>query len=146
MIVIYTDGACIKNPGGKGGWAWAVKPEGNSMPPKVFDAGSEEITTNNIMEMTAVLEAIRYAKRANRNSPVADRIVIYSDSRYCVDGFMSWMYKWRNRGWSKPGGLKNEAIWRELWDVKEGVTLKWVRGHNGNPMNEFVDALAGQQC
>lgn len=129
-VEVYTDGSCFPNPG-KGAWAFALSEE-------EFKTGTREIATNNQMELQAVIEAIYYC---SYNYP-EKKVIIYSDSQYCVNGFMSWMYSWQKKGWKKKGGLKNVEQWKTLWDIKENVTLKWVKGHNGNPMNELADDLA----
>lgn len=130
-IKIYTDGSCNPNPG-KGGWAFALSKE-------EFKTGVVENTTNNIMEMVAIVEAIAYAKHEFPNHDIE----IYSDSQYCVKGFTTWMYGWESKGWKKKGGeIKNLDVWKTLWEIKEDVSLIWVKGHEGNEMNEFVDVLA----
>lgn len=133
MIEIYTDGACNPNPG-KGAWAWALDE-------KTYDVGVEEITTNNRMEMMAIIQAIEFVKREGFD----DEVTIYSDSQYCVNGFNSWMYNWQRKGWKKRGGLKNSDLWQLMWVNKRGIKLSWVRGHSGNKMNEFADQLCSQQ-
>lgn len=130
-IEIWTDGSCNPNPG-KGGWAFAINKE-------EYFSGTSEYSTNNIMEMTAVAEAIAYAKHEFPHHTIK----IYSDSQYVVKGFNSWMHGWQSKGWRKKGGeIKNLDIWKNLWEMKEDVELIWVRGHVGNEMNEFVDVLA----
>lgn len=129
MIEVYTDGGCSPNPG-KGSWAFAIDK-------KNYESGYELKTTNNAMEMTAILNAIKYCRSKNPRIP----IVIYSDSKYCVDGFMNWMHNWEKKKWFKKGGIKNLDIWKELFLLKSDVTLKWVKGHSGNEMNDFVDEL-----
>ena len=132
MIKIYTDGSCFPNPG-LGAWAWAIsKTE--------YQQKKVENTTNNRMELQAILEAICYAKT---NYP-RTLIEIHSDSMYCVQGFNSWMLNWQKRGWKKKGGIKNLDLWQRLFQVKNDVNLVWVKGHNGDEMNEFVDGLANE--
>lgn len=129
-VEIYTDGGCSPNPG-KGKWAFAITED-------EYKKGGSESTTNNIMEMTAIIEAIGYAKHEFPNH----QIIIYSDSQYCVNGFTSWMHSWQKKGWKKKKGeIMNLDLWKVLFEIKEDVVLKWVKGHNGNPMNEFVDSL-----
>lgn len=133
MIEVYTDGGCSPNPG-KGSWAFAISKEH-------YNSGYNKNTTNNAMEMTAILNAIKYCRFKDKRTP----IIIYSDSKYCVDGFMNWMHNWEKRNWFKKGGIKNLDLWKELFSVKNDVTLKWVKGHSGNEMNEFVDSLCNYQ-
>ena len=128
-IEIYTDGGCEPNPG-KGGWGWVVDDN-------TYNSGGEENTTNNRMELTAIIEAIKWAKDEGHAL-----ILIFSDSKYCVKGFMEWMYSWERRGWKRgEKELKNVDLWKDLWSMKAGVVLKWVKGHNGNALNEFADEL-----
>lgn len=131
IVEIWTDGSCNPNPG-KGGWAFAISKE-------EYFTGFDQNTTNNIMEMTAVAEAIAYAKF---EFPMHS-IKIYSDSQYVVNGFNSWMHGWKRKGWTKKGGpIKNLDLWKVLHENHEDVELIWVKGHSGNDMNDFVDVLA----
>lgn len=129
-IRVYTDGGCYPNPG-KGGWSIVVsKTE--------YYRGQKKMTTNNEMELTAVKNAILYARKYHKGK----LITIFSDSKYCVNGFNDWMYKWQKRGWQKRGGIKNLQLWKDLFLLKDGVGLKWVKAHNGNELNELADSLA----
>lgn len=130
--VVYTDGACLGNPG-PGGWAWAV-PGGR------WASGSEARTTNQRMEITAALEAVRAL-----DGPV--RVV--SDSTYVVNCFRDgWWQGWLRRGWtnSQRKPVANRDLWEpfvELYRARAGeVTFEWVKGHDGDPGNELVDGLA----
>jgi len=133
-IVVFTDGACSGNPG-PGGWAWAVSPGG--VPAA---SGGERMTTNQRMEITAVLEALR--------ALVAEGpVMVVSDSTYVVNCFRDkWYVRWQANGWRnaqrKP--VANEDLWRPLVELVTGndVALRWVKGHSGDPMNDLVDALA----
>ena len=136
MIVIYTDGACSGNPG-PGGWAWATSPTGEPSA-----TGGETHTTNQRMELMAALEALR--AHSDHEGPIEIR----SDSTYVVHCFRdSWWVGWQKRGWknSQRQPVANRDIWEPLIDAvnKRGdVTFTWVKAHNGEPMNELVDALA----
>ena len=136
MIVIYTDGACSGNPG-PGGWAWATSPTGEPCA-----TGGETHTTNQRMELMAALEALR--AHAEHGGPIEIR----SDSTYVVHCFRdSWWVGWQKRGWknSQRQPVANRDIWEPLIDAvnKRGdVTFTWVKAHNGEPMNEHVEALA----
>ena len=134
MITIYTDGACIPNPGA-GGWGFAVFNSDNSC---IYeDCGGLAETTNNIMEMTAILKALRYAKGAEA--------LIYSDSQYCINGLNSWRHKWKKAGWRRgQSKLANADLWQDLsaHADRSKATFKWIRGHNGNVGNELADILA----
>jgi len=131
--VVFTDGACSGNPG-PGGWAWAVAPGGTPC-----GSGGEESTTNQRMELTAVLEALR----ALGNSDVE----IVSDSTYVVNCFRDgWWRNWRRNGWrnSQRKPVANVDLWEPLIDLVESgsVSFTWVKGHSGDPMNDLVDRLA----
>lgn len=128
---IYTDGACSGNPG-PGGWAWAI--EGGA-----YKSGPERLTTNQRMELMAVLDAI-----ASNEGPLE----IVSDSTYVVNCFRDkWHVGWLKRGWvnSKNQPVANRDIWEpliELVTTRKNVTFRWVKGHSGHPMNDLVDRLA----
>ena len=135
-LVIYTDGACSGNPG-PGGWAWAVAPNGE---PRGF--GSEPDTTNQRMELLAVINALRtYADSA-------EAIEIVSDSTYVVHCFRDkWWMGWQRRGWknSQRQPVANRDLWEpliELVNSRTDISFTWVKAHNGEPMNELVDQLA----
>ena len=134
VVEIYTDGACRGNPG-PGGWAalllkGAVERE---------LSGAVASTTNNRMELQAVIEALQALKRAVRAR-------IYTDSQYVRLGITEWLHAWKARGWKtsdrKP--VKNQDLWLELDALAAGHELEWhwVKGHSGVPGNERVDALA----
>ena len=134
MIEIYTDGACSGNPG-PGGWGAFLR---------IGDAetemcGGEPATTNNRMELLAVIEALQ-----SLTLPV--EACIYTDSQYVQKGISEWIHSWKRRGWKTAGKqpVKNEDLWRRLDALAVGHTLewRWVKGHAGHPDNERVDALA----
>ena len=131
--VVYTDGACLGNPG-PGGWAWAVSTD-------EFESGHSERTTNQRMEVTAVLQAV---------SAIPGRLHVVSDSTYVVNCFRQrWWARWRTRGWKNARGepVANQDLWRplvdEVVDLRRGeIELSWVKGHSGDVMNDLVDRLA----
>ena len=136
LIVIYADGACKGNPG-PGGWgAWISMGEHS----KEF-CGGEPVTTNNRMELTAVIRALQALKRACH-------VRIYTDSVYVQKGMTEWIDGWKKRGWrtadKKP--VKNDDLWQELDAIAQQHTIEWlwVKGHAGDPGNERADALANQ--
>jgi len=135
-IEIYTDGACRGNPG-PGGWGVVLLAEGRR---KTLHGG-ERLTTNNRMELTAAIEALK-ALNGTRE------VVLYTDSKYVMDGIERWMPAWKARGWKtaarKP--VKNQDLWQELDRLRDNheITWKWVRGHTGDPGNEEADALANR--
>lgn len=139
--VVYTDGACSGNPG-PGGWAWAVAPEGS---PRA--SGGEPLTTNQRMELTAALEALRALGVGSEAGPVE----LVSDSTYVLNCFRDrWYVKWRANGWrnAKKEPVANRDLWEPLVELAEPalaagtLTLRWVKGHSGDPMNDLVDRLA----
>lgn len=136
VVEIYTDGACRGNPG-PGGWA-ATLTLGDSHKEL---AGAEANTTNNRMELTAVIRALEALKR-----PVHAKV--YTDSEYVRKGIKEWVAAWKTRGWltadRKP--VKNQDLWQRLDELaaSHDVEWHWVKGHSGNPGNERVDLLANQ--
>jgi ribonuclease HI len=134
VIEIYTDGACRGNPG-PGGWG-ALLIAGDA---RRELSGYEVLTTNNRMELTAAIEALRALKK-----PV--HATLYTDSKYVCTGIEEWLPQWKRRNWrtadKKP--VKNVDLWQALDEARtpHQVTWKWVRGHDGNVGNEHVDALA----
>ena len=135
-VVIYTDGACKGNPG-PGGWGALLQYDGTER--ELF--GGEEHTTNNRMEMTAVIRALESLKR---RCPVT----IYTDSQYVKNGIETWIHGWKRNGWKtsdrKP--VKNADLWRELdaLAAQHAITWRWVKGHANTPGNERADALANR--
>lgn len=135
-IEIYTDGACSGNPG-PGGWGVLLKSGGHY---KELCGGEEE-TTNNRMEMQAVIEALKALKKTSD-------VKLYTDSKYVLQGITEWLPGWKAKNWKtaskKP--VKNQDLWQEIDSlVKEhNVEFVWVKGHDGNPGNERADELARQ--
>ncbi|MEI9885197.1 MAG: ribonuclease HI [Rhizomicrobium sp.] len=133
-VEIFTDGACSGNPG-PGGWGAILRSGGHE---KEL-SGGEKATTNNRMEMMAVIQGLAALK-----APSA--VTLYTDSRYVLDGATKWIKNWKKNGWKtadkKP--VKNEDLWRALESElsRHEVAWKWVRGHDGHPENERADALA----
>jgi ribonuclease HI len=133
-IEIFTDGACSGNPG-PGGWGAILRSGAHERE----ISGGEPATTNNRMELMAVIEALKALKGRSA-------VTIHTDSRYVMDGAERWLKGWKAKGWKtadkKP--VKNEDLWRAL-DAelqKHAVTWRWVRGHDGHPENERADTLA----
>jgi ribonuclease HI len=132
---VFTDGACSGNPG-PGGWAWAV-PGGS------WASGAEPRTTNQRMELTAVLEAVR----------ALDGVLdVVTDSTYVANCFRDkWFLGWRRRGWKNAAGkpVANTDLWEPLIEAFEAGRFgvpRWVKGHGGDPMNDLVDRLAVAAC
>jgi ribonuclease HI len=133
-VVIHTDGACKGNPG-PGGWGALLEYDGRRK--ELF--GGEPQTTNNRMELVAVIRALEALTRA------AD-VEIYTDSQYVKNGIESWIHGWKRNGWktSDRKDVKNADLWRELdlLAARHRVRWHWVRGHDDNPGNERADELA----
>ncbi len=135
-IEIYSDGACKGNPG-PGGWGALLRWRGHEK--ELF--GGELQTTNNRMELTAVIRALQSLRRASR-------VVVHTDSQYVQKGISEWLRSWKARGWKtadrKP--VKNEDLWRELDALvaQHEIDWRWVRGHSGHPENERADLLANK--
>jgi len=134
-VTVYTDGACSGNPG-PGGWAWAEAPDG-----AVWACGFEPHSTNQRMEITAALEAVR--------AHPTGRLEIVSDSTYVVNCFRDrWWKGWLARGWvnSKRQPVANQDLWKPLIDLyrarEKEISFRWVKGHGADPLNDVVDRLA----
>jgi len=135
-ITVYTDGACKGNPG-PGGWgAWLRSGEHER---ELW--GGEPLTTNNRMELTAVIEALSAIK-------VRSQVTLYLDSEYVRNGITSWIHNWKRRGWKTADGkpVKNVDLWQRLDTLTQAhaIEWRWVRGHAGDPGNERADALANR--
>lgn len=135
---LYTDGACSGNPG-PGGWGYVL---GDFQNRKVFESGGpENSTTNNRMEMTAVIEGLKKAQSKKIKS-----ILVLSDSTYVIRGFTQWKFGWKKRGWLTAEGqpVSNKDLWQKLDLAAENMKISWryVRGHQGTVGNERVDEIA----
>lgn len=134
MLKIYTDGSCLGNPG-PGGWAF-VATDGKNTAER---SGGEKDTTNNKMELTAVIRALIAARKHAE-------VEIHTDSQYVKNGMQAWIKNWKKNGWKtadkKP--VKNQELWQELDELAQKIKIHWhwVRGHSGHEMNERVDELA----
>lgn len=135
-VLVFADGACKGNPG-PGGWGAILRLDANEK--EIF--GGEALTTNNRMELTAVIRALEMLKRR------CD-VKVYTDSQYVQKGVSEWLAQWKRRGWrtadKKP--VKNEDLWRELDALsrQHAIEWHWVRGHAGHADNERADALANR--
>ena len=134
-VTIYTDGACSGNPG-PGGWAAVLIYNEN----RKEISGAKKETTNNIMELTAVIEALKLLK-------YPCEVDLYSDSAYVVNGFnQGWIYNWKKNNWrtSSKEPVKNKEIWEELYNLSKihKVNFKKVKGHSTNELNNRCDELA----
>lgn len=137
-VIVYTDGACKGNPG-PGGWGALLRSGANEK--ELF--GGEAHTTNNRMELQAVIEALASLKRT------CD-VTLHTDSEYVRKGITEWIHAWKQRGWKtadkKP--VKNADLWARLDALRSlhQVDWRWVKGHAGDPGNERADALANRGC
>jgi ribonuclease HI len=137
MIKIYSDGACKGNPG-VGGWGALLVHNGQTI--EIFDGELE--TTNNRMELKAVIEALNHVTSMN------DDIQIYTDSSYVQKGIQEWIHNWKKNGWrsSNKKPVKNQDLWQELDTLNSSLKVEWfwVKGHAGHPGNERADFLANE--
>ena len=135
-VAIYTDGACKGNPG-VGGWGALLQYRDREL--ELF--GGETATTNNRMELTAVIRALESLKRRAE-------VAVYTDSQYVKNGMEQWLAKWKRNGWRTAGKqpVKNADLWEALDDLagRHHVRWHWVRGHNGHVENERCDFLANE--
>ncbi len=133
-VIVYTDGACRGNPG-PGGWGALLKYRGAE---KTLSGGEAE-TTNNRMELKAVIEALRALSRECA-------VEIHTDSTYVKNGITQWLPRWKRNGWRTAGRrpVKNQDLWLELEALaaRHDVSWHWVKGHSGHPDNELADVLA----
>ncbi len=140
MIEAFTDGGCSGNPG-PGGWAFIIAGDG----PPARGSGGEKITTNNRMELTAVIRVLEYLRQ---NAP-GEAARISTDSQYVQLGITRWITGWEKNGWKtadkKP--VKNRELWVRLRELEKSVkpVWAWVKGHAGNPLNEACDALVQEE-
>ncbi len=140
-ITIYTDGAAKGNPG-KAGWG-AILFVGE----KVIEIGGRtEHATNNQMELTAPIEALKYLRNICVRQDLTQNIEIFSDSKYVILGITEWIFNWQKNNWrnaaKKP--VLNRELWEELFELTQGFSIKWnyVKGHNGDKYNDRVDLIA----
>ena len=135
-VIIYTDGACRGNPGPGG---WGVLIEYGESNKQLY--GGDISTTNNKMELTAAIMALKEIKEPCE-------IILYTDSKYVLQGIEKWIHNWKKRGWrganKKP--VKNIDLWKELDELRDEHNIKWnwVKGHSGDPGNETADMLANR--
>ena len=135
-VIIYTDGACRGNPGPGG---WGVLIAYGELSKQLY--GGDASTTNNKMELTAAIMALREIKEPCE-------VILYTDSKYVINGIEEWIHNWKKRGWigSNKKSVKNIELWKELDELRHEHTIKWnwVKGHSGDPGNETADMLANR--
>ena len=136
-IKVYTDGGCIGNPG-KGAWAYVLLLPGN----EIRGSGGVSATTNNQMELSAVIEALEELQTLGTKPGQG---VIHTDSQYVKNGITTWIYNWEKNGWrtANKEPVKNKEFWIRLKALSDVMkpSWTWVKGHAGNPMNELCDQL-----
>lgn len=141
VLEIYTDGGCSGNPG-PGGWAYVLSFGTH----EVRKSGGDPHTTNNKMELTAVIRAL---EEVSSSGNVNVRIEVYTDSKYVKKGITSWIHNWIKNGWNTASKqpVKNKELWMKLKELsdKHNVTWKWVKGHAGNHLNEVCDAMVKKE-
>ncbi len=139
-VIIHTDGACRGNPG-PGGWGAILRAQGKHDGKYKKIKGSEEVSTNNRMELTAAIMALRALKKRTL-------VDLHTDSKYVQQGILEWMEGWKKRAWrtaaKKP--VKNKDLWQELDKEaqRHEITWHWIKGHAGHADNELADELANE--
>ena len=142
-IIIYTDGGCSGNPG-PGGWAYVVAAGENE---QITGSGHDKQTTNNKMELKAVIESLHYIKAAYPSGLRA--VHVHTDSQYVKNGITTWIHAWIRNGWKtaakKP--VKNKELWIDLKAISDQLPVRWhwVKGHAGVELNELCDSLVQEQ-
>jgi len=140
-VDIYTDGACIGNPG-PGGWAAMIISENK----KKQLCGGEKMTTNNRMELTAAIKALEYCSQQNDKQLTLRQFKVYTDSTYLKEGITVWINTWEKNNWKTADkkNVKNVDLWQRLKKLAKNNSIEWlwIKGHSGNPMNDLVDKLA----
>ena len=134
MIKVYTDGSCLENPG-KGGWAAIIINESERIEIK----GSKENTTNNQMELTAPIMALK-------KIPQGSKVQIFTDSKYVKSGITEWIHNWKKNGWKTADRkkVKNKNLWTKLDDLSNAFDIEWiwVKAHSTDELNNEVDLMA----
>lgn len=139
-INVFTDGGCSGNPG-PGGWAFVLINNGNVIS---TSSGGEADTTNNKMELEAVINAISTCKIIG-----AEEIIINTDSQYVKNGITTWIFNWKKNGWrtASKDPVKNQELWQELDSLvsEQNITWNWVKGHAGIEYNELCDSMVKKE-
>jgi len=140
-INIYTDGACVGNPG-PGGWAAIIIADNKKK--ELF--GGEKLTTNNRMELTAAIQALEYCTQQEEQQLTLKQIKIYTDSTYVKEGITVWINNWEKNNWKTVDkkNVKNVDLWKKLKELVKSNSIEWVwiKGHSNDPMNDQADRLA----
>lgn len=136
-MIVYTDGSCLINPNGPGGWAFLIIDNKYN---RIWElSGGELSTTNNRMELEAVILSLTFL------SQYTDLITIFTDSKYVINGITTWIYNWIRKDWKN---VKNTDLWKRLYKVTRNrqIEWKWVKGHSGDKYNDRVDILARNEA
>ena len=140
-IKIYTDGACVGNPG-PGGWAAIILLENEKK--ELF--GGERLTTNNRMELMAAIKGLEYCAKQEEKQPSLKLVRIFTDSTYVKEGITVWINNWEKNNWKTADkkNVKNVDLWKRLKELVKSnqVEWNWVKGHSEDPMNDLADKLA----
>jgi ribonuclease HI len=140
-VRIYTDGGCSGNPG-PGGWAYVIETPSGTLKA----SGGNAATTNNRMELTAVIRALEAVQTGERPK---ESVRIHTDSRYVQKGITEWIHAWTRSGWTNSKGdpVKNRELWTRLLELTRELdpAWQWVRGHAGDALNEECDAMVRQE-
>jgi ribonuclease HI len=144
-LSIYTDGGCSGNPG-PGGWAYTVTAGDDTV---ITRSGHEQDTTNNRMELRAVIEALKAVRTEFAREGRFPEVVLHTDSQYVKNGITVWIHSWKANGWRTAGKkpVKNKEYWIELETLAEGLKIRWewVPGHAGVEFNELCDSLVREE-
>ena len=140
QVKIYTDGACVGNPG-PGGWAAIILLENDKK--ELF--GGEKLTTNNRMELTAAIKGLEYCDLQEGKQLSLKEIKLYTDSVYLKEGITNWISKWEKNNWktSDKKNVKNVDLWKKLKELIKSTQVEWywIKGHSNDPMNNLADKL-----
>ena len=140
-IKIYTDGACVGNPG-PGGWAAIVLLENEKK--ELF--GGERLTTNNRMELIAAIKGLEFCAKEDEKQPSLKLIKIFTDSTYVKEGITVWINTWEKNNWKTADkkNVKNIDLWKRLKELVKSIQVEWywIKGHSEDPMNDLADKLA----
>ena len=140
-VKIYTDGACVGNPG-PGGWAAVIISDNGKK--EIF--GGEKLTTNNRMELTAAIKALEYFDEKEGKQPSLKQIEVYTDSTYLKEGITVWINAWEKNNWKTTDkkNVKNVDLWKRLQELTKSnqIEWKWIKGHSKDPLNDLADELA----
>jgi ribonuclease HI len=140
-FTIYTDGACIGNPG-PGGWGAVILSENKKE--ELF--GGEKLTTNNRMELMAAIKSLEHCNNVIKNKTDLKKIIIFTDSNYLKEGITVWINKWEKNNWKTANkkDVKNIDLWKKLKNLinYKDIDWRWIKGHSNDPMNDLADKLA----